>query len=268
MKKIITSVIIGLSSFASLAQVGAVAPNIVADDINGTTHDVYAHLAAGKVVIVDMFATWCSPCWGFHNAHYLEDLNAQFGPNGTDEVVIIAYEDASNTNLDDVYGTGSNTLGNWTTGITYNMIHGPVVLPAEYGSGYPTISVICPSDKKIKYNLFNSGGSLQQMVSEVQTVIDDCGTASIDDVSSTISLSIAPNPTAGVTNVVFDAAAAQNADVSIYSLSGELVSVTNHKIIEGKNSIALDLNAIEAGMYLLKVETDNSSSTMTSIVKM
>ncbi len=267
MRRIITSIAVVLSSFASLAQVGAVAPNFTADDINGTTHDVYAHLAAGKVVIVDMFATWCGPCWNFHNAHYLEDLNTQFGPNGTNEVVIIAYEDAGNTNLDDLYGTGSNTLGDWVTGVSYTMIHGPQVLPSQYGSGYPTISVICPSDKKIKYNLFNSG-SLQQMVADVQDVIDECGFASVEDSPSAIELSVSPNPTSNTANVVFEAAISENASVSIYSLSGELITSSNHQLLVGRNSIELDLTTIEVGMYLLKVETSNSVSKLTSIVKM
>ena len=268
MKFFFTSIVIGLSSFASLAQVGAVAPNFTADDINGTTHDVYDHLASGKVVIVDMFATWCGPCWSFHNGHYLDDLNAQFGPNGTDEVVIIGYEDAGNTTLDDMYGTGSNTLGDWVTGVTYNLIHGPAVLPSEYGSGYPTISVICPSDKKIKYNLFNSGGSLQQMISEVQDVITECSTASIEDSPLTIALSVSPNPTKSIANISFDASASEKAAVTIYSVSGELISTANYQLELGSNTIELDMNSIESGIYLLKVETSNSASKMTSIVKM
>ncbi|MCJ8292442.1 MAG: T9SS type A sorting domain-containing protein [Crocinitomicaceae bacterium] len=267
MKKIITSIAICLSGFASTAQVGAVAPNFTADDINGTSQDLYAHLAAGKVVIVDMYATWCGPCWSFHTGHYLEDIYAEFGPNGTNEVVIIGYEDAQNTSLDDMYGTGSNTLGDWVTGVSYTLIHGPVVLPAEYGTGYPTVSVICPSDKKIKYNLFNSG-TLQQMKDDVQDVITQCSSVSISESPLSIELSIAPNPVTDITRITFDALSSENAVVNVYSISGELVLTSNYNVEVGINSIELDLNQVEAGTYLLKVETSSSVSNMTTLVKM
>ena len=267
MKKIITSAAICLSGFASIAQVGAVAPNFTADDINGTTHDLYTYLSEGKVVIVDMFATWCPPCWTFHNAHYLEDLNTQFGPNGTDEVVIIAYEDDINTSLDDLNGTGNNTLGDWVSGVSYNMINGPVALPVQYGSGYPTISVICPSDKKIKYNLLYTN-SLQEMKTQVQEVITECSMGSLEENLSKIELTVAPNPSTDLTNVAFNAMTNENAELSIYSVSGELILNSFHQVVEGENVLELDLSPVAAGTYFLKLETPTQFSTLKTIVKM
>ncbi len=250
----------------AFSQVGAVAPDFTQTDLDGTTHNLYTYLNAGKVVIVDMSATWCGPCWSFHNAHYLESLHDQFGPDGTNEVVVLFYEDDVSTTLADLHGTGSNTQGDWVTGVSYPIINGTVSLPyPEYGTGYPTISVICPSDKKIMYNLW--GMNLSQMQTAIQDVIDECAAAMSVSEVATLNASIAPNPTTGLAKIQFQSLQAETATVTLYSVSGQVIQTISHEVISGDNTIDLDLSGMETGTYFVKVTTSGSASGMIPLVK-
>lgn len=267
MKKIITSLTICLTAITAQSQIGAVAPNFTQTDINGNTHDLYNYLNDGKVVVVDMSATWCGPCWNFHQAHYLQELHDQFGPSGTDEAVIIFYEDDVSTTLEDLNGTGSSTAGNWVTGVTYPIINATQTLPSQYGTGYPTISVICPTDKKIKDNLFNYS-TIDQMKTAVQTVITDCGFSSIDENSENlIGLIVSPNPTTDFTTIQFTSEIEKFATVSLYSVTGQLISTTTHPVSSGSNKIELNMMGVQAGSYFVNIHTNNSSNKMIQIVK-
>ena len=50
------------------------APNITLTDTDGNTFDLYSELDQGKTVILDLFATWCSPCWSFAQGGVMESL--------------------------------------------------------------------------------------------------------------------------------------------------------------------------------------------------
>ena len=49
----------------------------VATDINGNTVSIADTLAAGKCIVIDYSATWCSWCWGLHSNHILEAIYNQ-----------------------------------------------------------------------------------------------------------------------------------------------------------------------------------------------
>ena len=53
---------LSLDSSAQLPN-GSIAPDFTATDINGVEYNLYELLDAGNTVILDFFATWCSPCW-------------------------------------------------------------------------------------------------------------------------------------------------------------------------------------------------------------
>lgn len=83
--------------------------NIVATDLNGNTVDIFADLDAGKTVVLDVFATWCGPCWGFHQSGFLKQLNSTFGPTGSDQIRVYAIEADNTTPLSDISEASSTS---------------------------------------------------------------------------------------------------------------------------------------------------------------
>lgn len=150
MKKILHSLLAGviaMTAFTAQAQLpdGSVAPNFTVTDINGNSWTLYDMLDEGKSVILDFSATWCPPCWSYHNSGAFSDLWDQYGPDGTGELYIMKLESDPNTTLADLQGTGSDTMGDWVTGTNYIIVDdaGPWV---DYQNNYyPTIYTVCPS---------------------------------------------------------------------------------------------------------------------------
>jgi thiol-disulfide isomerase/thioredoxin len=137
-------------SFNAQAQLadGSIAPNWTLTDIEGNEHTLYDYLDQGYVVFLDFSATWCGPCWSYHNSGALETMYHDYGPEGTVEAgraMVFFIEGDANTTLDDIYGTGSSTQGDWTVGTEYPIIEGESIT-SQYAIGYwPTIYKVCPS---------------------------------------------------------------------------------------------------------------------------
>lgn len=276
MKKIITSIAVCLAAASSMAQVGATAPDFTVTDINGTTHNLYTYLNSGKVVLLDVSATWCGPCWNFHNAHYLEDLYAEFGPAGTNEVVVLFYEGDATTAANALNGTGGSTQGDWVTGTPYPIINeSPVQLSMSIYAplGFPTINVISCADKKIKWDLWdsqvqgNTAQSLANMRTKVQEAIDACAAVAGISENSIIEAKVAPNPATDMTSILFSAESNQTGTIQLYGVSGQLIQTTTHEIVSGNNEIAVDLSGVQAGSYFIKLIANESSSNMIPVVK-
>ena len=135
---------LGQTAFAQLPN-GSIAPDFTATDINGVEHNLYDLLDQGKSVVLDVSATWCPPCWSYHQSGVLESLWEEHGPDGADDIYVFMIEGDASTTQADLEGTGGNTAGDWITGTNYPIIDDAGIANLYQISYFPTLYHICPN---------------------------------------------------------------------------------------------------------------------------
>ena len=173
MKKILFSLAVALGLFGSVnAQLpdGTLCPDFTGTDINGNTHNLYSYLDAGYTVVIDVSATWCPPCWSYHQAGTLEDLWMNHGPAGgtgvsastTDDVIVLWIEGDASTTLADLQGTTAGTQGDWITGTNFPIIDDATIAQTLGIAYFPTLYTVYP-DRYLEES--GQGGSTYSNIS-------------------------------------------------------------------------------------------------------
>jgi hypothetical protein len=139
---------------------GTIAPDFIAQDINGQSWHLYELLDQGKIVVLEISATWCPPCWAYHNGHAMQELYEVHGPEGDDKLQVLFVEGDPATNTDCLYGqSGCNNFspGNWVNGTTYPYIDNVAISDSFQVSYFPTIFIICPNKKAYEVGQLGAG---------------------------------------------------------------------------------------------------------------
>jgi len=155
---------LGLSLNAQLASGSVLTGNVTGEDVvTGENVDIQAWLADGKSVVIDVFATWCGPCWSFHATGWLDDMNERFGPEGTDQIRIVGVEADGSTTVESIMTNQFGEPGSWVVHpetldpITYNIIDNPSAATTLNIAFYPTLYIVRPDGTivEIGNNRFN-----------------------------------------------------------------------------------------------------------------
>ena len=118
-------------------------PDFTATDIDGVEYSLYDdYLNQGKMVIIEITATWAGPCWQFSQTSGLDD----FYQESAGAAMVLAIEADEATTVDDIRGIGGNTVGDYTANTSYPIINADQGLINLFDIQYfPAVVMICPN---------------------------------------------------------------------------------------------------------------------------
>ncbi len=116
-------------------------PDWTATATTGQSVNLYDLLAQGKTVVLDLFAAWCPPSQQMLTANFLQDWNAHMGPDGTDQIRIVAIA------VDQSAGSVTPFIeeAQWPVIVQDGESFGPLYNAiGMYDNAVPTLLMICP----------------------------------------------------------------------------------------------------------------------------
>jgi thiol-disulfide isomerase/thioredoxin len=244
---LILSLLMGVT-FTANAQLpnGSIAPDFTLTDRDGNEHRLYDYLNEGKVVFVEFFACHCPSCWAYHTAGTLESLYQTYGPNGTDQIMVLMLEHDPNNGDDHFNGNHWYTQGDWVTGNSipmFNVEGADRTVFDDYNMVYyPMVYKVCP-DRTTELM------STSQSVSDLYQAADDCpGTLSIDkETMSSIDVKIVEG------NLILSDVDGVN--------TLEVVNATGQQVYysESVESDVIELTKESTGVLFVKISHTNGS---------
>lgn len=166
MKKILitflTPLVFCLPAFAQLED-GSLAPDFTASDMNGDSWNLQSLLDQGKIVVLNFFASWDQTAWQYKESGELQNFYNQFGPSGSDEVMVLHIESEPLNTSEQLLGPenitndpATQTWGNWMSGHSIPIIDQTFIADSFQISYLPTMFMICPNGAVHEVNQISS----------------------------------------------------------------------------------------------------------------
>ena len=248
---------------------GSIAPDFTFTDINGNSQNLYSYLNQGKYVVLDISATWCVPCWAYHNTGIIDSIYNKHDQPGLQDWKVIFMEGDGNTDSADLHGTGTNTQGDWVTGANYTIIDplaGPDLNSFKNSlamSFYPTFFLICP-DKRMFHDTLELNPPLKTWEYVAENM---CFPLGIDNLNDKNPVSIYPNPAKDAISIYFGLNAASQATVEIVDVLGIVIARKNYGTLSpGDQILRFDVATLSAGIYFVRISTGNTRYVMKRII--
>lgn len=130
---------------------GSIAPDFTASDTDGNSWNLYSLLDDGKIVVLNIFGAWDSYAWQYQQSGELQQFFSLYGPEGTNQVVVLNIEAEPSNTLEQLYGPellsgdyATETQGDWLTGNPIPVIDNAAIADSLQVNYLPTVFMICP----------------------------------------------------------------------------------------------------------------------------
>lgn len=266
MKRLIIIIVIVFSgivaSFGQLSD-GSTVPDFTFTDINGDTQNLYTWLDQGKYVAIDVFTTWCGPCWDYHSTGMLDSLYKRHDTPGDRTWKVLGIEGDAVTTIDDLNGTGTNTRGNWLAGTLYPVVNPIGISLNDFTSNfnifsYPTLMVICP-DHRVYADTLNYGD--KPGISRWEYVANkQCGPVVVKNIPILPTvLTVSYDPSLANILVTFSLDIMQDISLSITNMQGQIISTqTFPHLTTGACHLTTEASFLQSGIYIITISSENS----------
>ena len=162
LKAFVLAILFTNSIFAQLDN-GTIYPKNIEgiDVLTNQAINVQDWLDQGKPVIVNFFTSWSKQSWEYYETNWLNDLNAEFGPNGSDEIRIIAIEGEPLNGPEqlsmEVSGVRPHkSYGDWTQMVSFPILDDDQFNSAFNADLFPITYIIRPNGALIELNRNNA----------------------------------------------------------------------------------------------------------------
>ncbi len=223
------------------------APNFTLTDYDGTTHNLYSYLNAGKTVFLEIFAAHCPVCWSYHQTNTMKNLYNNYGPNGTNELLVLALEHDQWNDSNAFIGNGPAwvTQGNWMDGTPF-----PIFDVEDPNRGvfndynvtfYPVVYKICPNKIVERVMTSETFAQLYQKVQDCQTPM------SITEIINKDQIYINQD-----SKMLIVGEYQQVKSIAIINLQGQVI-----KTISSIKSAAISISDLSTGVYIFEMQAED-----------
>lgn len=251
------------SSIASFGQIqdGSTASDFTFTDIYGTPQNLYSYLNQGKYVAIDISATWCLPCWNYHNLGVMDSLYDIHDAAGDNTWKVFFMEADGSTDSAALYGLTTNSQGNWVGNSQYTIIDPPAGQDlSDFQNGYelsyfPTFLLICPN-KKVYQTALNGPRPTVAMWEGV--VNNGCLPTGLDNIEDRNPVTIYPNPASAGTTIYFSLNETSEVRLSVQNIVGQTIDAVSYgKLHPGDQSLLYDVRKLQPGLYMFSILCNN-----------